>query len=94
MATDIGDEQVQLRRYGMNVYRVSCYSKCGSYFASYLQSVTVTAETEGEAIVVVQKWLRRKGESFIYPRTEWRVLCLVKDVSNDMVIDCTRDSDY
>ena len=29
----------------MKAFKVSCYSKCGSYFASYLKSVTVLAQT-------------------------------------------------
>ncbi len=34
----------------MNIYKILCCSSCGSYFSSYLQSVTIIAQNENEAL--------------------------------------------
>jgi len=78
----------------VNIFKVSCYSKCSSYFSSYLQSVTVIADTKEDAVKVVKKWLNAKDESFIYPESTWDVWIKETDIKNNMVIDFFKDSDY
>lgn len=39
----------------MRIYNVSNYSKCGSYFASYLQFVLIIASNETEALEIARK---------------------------------------
>lgn len=51
----------------MNIYQVSCRGD-GSYFMSYLQSVTVSADTEEGAIKIVESYFEKSGESFIHPK--------------------------
>ena len=46
----------------MNVYKISCYSTCQSYFACYLQSVTVISDTPENAKTIVKKWLKKEGK--------------------------------
>lgn len=78
----------------MNVYKVSCYSSCGSYFASYLKSVTVIASSQADAIQRTQAWLDNEGRQFIRndPKT-WDV-DEVHNCTDDGVIDWHEDSDY
>lgn len=78
----------------MNVYKVSCFSKCGSYFASYLQSVTVTAESKGEAVQHVKAWLDKEGRGFIYPESKWNVEEIANGITSGQVVDYREDSDY
>jgi hypothetical protein len=75
----------------MNTYKISCFSKCGSYFASYLQSVTVNADSEEEALTLCKEWLDENQRKFIYPESEWRIREL-DDAKG--VIDYLEDSDY
>lgn len=78
----------------MNTYKVSCYSHCGTYFASYLQSVTVLAVTEREARHHVELWLKENGRSFIrMDPTQWSIQLITRD-TNEGVIDYHEDSDY
>lgn len=77
----------------MNAYKISCYSKCGTYFASYLQSVTVLAESEAEAIQKVEDWLDHEGRTFLNSdSSKWTVEKLAADMCG--VIDWHEDSDY
>jgi len=76
----------------MKVYNVNCHSTCGSYFASYLQSVTVIVEDEDSAIESVEKWLKKEGRKFIYGKDKWRVHCVCENTEG--VIDYHEDSDY
>lgn len=78
----------------MNIYRISCYSKCGSYFTQYLQSVTVKANSKEEALAVVKEWLKVEGKSFIYPENKWEIDLLSVDANVPSVIDYHEDSDY
>ena len=90
----------------MNIYKVSCYSDCGSYFRQYLQSVTVTADTAEDALKTVKAWFKETGNKFIYPeeRTvkvlgretvkKWRTELLAENVQNNTIIDTFEDSDY
>lgn len=77
----------------MGIFRVSCYSKCGSYFAMYLQSVTVIATDKAEALTNVKAWLKKEGRNFIYPEKEWRIDELKNNLESG-VIDYNDDSDY
>ena len=77
----------------MNVYKISYYSKCGTYFASYLQSVTVVADSGAEAIELVQKWLQKEALSFLeVDPKKWDVEVLGEPLKG--VIDWVEDSDY
>lgn len=78
----------------MNIYKVSCFSKCGTYFAAYLQSVTVTANDSDEALQTVRRHFEVAGDSFIYPENEWRTELLVANVVTGEVVDTQYDSDY
>lgn len=78
----------------MNVYEISCYSKCNSYFKSYLQSITVVAANEEDAIRVVKKSRPYKNYKFIYPEKEWDIRMICMDIQNNTVIDYVYDSDY
>ena len=74
----------------LSIYKISCYSKCGSYFASYLQSVTVIASDKEDAVQQVKD----EGSSFIYPESEWDVEELAKYPLTPGIIDYEEDSDY
>ncbi len=79
----------------MNAYKVSCYSHCGTYFASYLQSVTVLAHTERDAIEYVKIWLKENDRSFIrMDPTQWGVEVITHNTAVVGVIDYYEDSDY
>ena len=76
----------------MKTYIIACRSNCGSYFASYLQSLTIVAETRGEAIERAEAWQEFHGEHFIKSTKE----CEISEVTPDRfgVIDSLIDSDY
>lgn len=78
----------------MKIYKIICTSRCGSYFTSYLQSVTVIADNEEDAIANVEKWLKGVGDNFIYPKSEWHIVELNENIINNAVIDYSYDSDY
>lgn len=76
----------------MKIYKVSCHSSCGSYFASYLQSVTVVADNKIEAINKVKDYNLHTGEGFIRPITTDDVEELKQNSFG--IIDYLHDSDY
>lgn len=76
----------------MNIYRISCYSACGTYFQPYLRSVTVLAANREDAIQRVQKWFKDTGREFLEKPDKWEVSTL-GDVGHG-VVDWTEDSDY
>jgi hypothetical protein len=77
----------------MNVYKISCYSKCGSYFAPYLQSVTIVAESAEQAVEELKDWLKEQDRSFINKdESAWSVSLLVNEPCG--VIDWHEESDY
>jgi hypothetical protein len=91
----------------MNIFKVSCVSDCGSYFGSYLQSVTVVADTKEDALTVVKECMKKTGNKFIYPETRikkdlykreyiktWDVFLVAGNIQNNTVIDTFEDSDY
>lgn len=79
----------------MAIWKVECLSYCGTYFASYLQSVTVIANSKEEAITETKKWLKKEGRSFIRSDPEtWDIECLEREVPVAGVIDYHADSDY
>jgi len=77
----------------MAFYKVTCYSNCGSYFSTYLRTVTVRAEDKEQVKQQVKKWLALNGRKFIYPEDKWEVFELVEEGSCG-VIDYEEDSDY
>lgn len=77
----------------MKVYTVSCYSNCGTYFAAYLRSLTIIAESPKQAKEFAKQWRIDGGEEFIYPESRWHV----REISDNLsagVIDFCIDSDY
>lgn len=76
----------------MKTYKISCCSSCGSYFAAYLQSLTIQAENETEAIEKAEKWQKFYRWHFINPTKE----CSIEEIEVDRfgVIDSLIDSDY
>jgi hypothetical protein len=77
----------------MKLFKVSCTSECGSYFTSYLQSLTVVANSAEDAIRVAEEWLDKQERSFIYSKDKWRVT-FIADIVQDTVVDQHEDSDY
>lgn len=75
----------------MKIYKISCYSTCGSYFDSYLQSLTIIAGSPEQAEELAKNW-QRNNQSFIYPENKWEIM----EISNvdHGVIDYNIDSDY
>jgi len=76
----------------MRVFKISCYSTCGSYFASYLKSITVIASCKTEAIDLVEKWMDDNDLNFIYDKNKWAINDLASTESG--VIDYDMSSDY
>lgn len=76
----------------MNIFKISCHSVCGTYFASYLQSVTVIASDESEAFEKVNAWLKENDRAFLYPQDKWRISKL--GPFEHGVFDWFQDSDY
>jgi len=54
----------------MNVYRITAYSECGSYFQPYLQSVTVIAPCESIAMALCNEWLKKTENRFVTDNIE------------------------
>ena len=75
----------------MKIYKISCYSDCGTYFGAYLQSLTIIADSPEQAKEYSKKW-QRKNQSFIYPENKWMIM-EISSVENG-VIDYHIDSDY
>lgn len=75
----------------MNIFKVTCFSTCGSYFAAYLQSVTVIASSEEEAKNVAENGTEYK---FIFSKDKWDVIDLGPFKPESGVIDYHYDSDY
>ena len=75
----------------MKIYKISCYSDCGTYFGPYLQSLTIIADSPEQAKEHAKKW-QRKNQSFIYPENKWTIIEWY-DVENG-IIDYHIDSDY
>ena len=80
----------------MALYKVSRHSDCGTYFQSYLQSVTVVAESKEAAQEAINAWFNEKGESFVKSKyaPEWEVLAEDVICPVAKVVDYTVDSDY
>lgn len=77
----------------IKLFRISCYSNCGSYFQAYLKSVDVIAHNQDEAISLTKDWLIRNGERFIYSENKWHIEC-VSMLDSLGVIDSINESDY
>lgn len=75
----------------MKIYKISCYSDCGSYFESYLQSLTIIADSPDQAKEIAKKW-QSNNQSFIYSENKWEIM-EISSVENG-VIDYNIDSDY
>jgi len=78
--------------YTMRFFEISCYSDCGSHFSTYLQSVTIMAENEESAILLLKKWFKKTGHSFIYSQEKWNV-CDIGEAKQG-VISFYENSDY
>jgi hypothetical protein len=76
----------------MYVFKISCISDCGSYFAAYLQSVTVIANDKNNALAIVKKWLKDNGKEFIKNESKWDIEKISEEING--VIDYCEDSDY
>ena len=72
------------------IFKISCYSSCGSYFQPYLRSVTVIADDKEEAVNKVKDWCKSKGHKFIHEEKKWDVEIL----PTEHIIDYDIDSDY
>ena len=77
----------------MNIYKITGYSKCGTYFEPYLQSMTIIADTEDQARAHAIKWCRESGYSFIMPVAACDVILIASSCVNG-VIDFLNESDY
>ena len=76
----------------MKIYRISCYSDCGSYFGAYLKSLTIIAESPDAAKELAKNW-QRENEPFIYSESKWEIMEVSSKIENG-VIDYQIDSDY
>ena len=76
----------------MKIYKISCYSDCGTYFSGYLQSLTIIAESPWAAKEMAKNW-QRENESFIYSEDKWKIVEVAGQIKNG-VIDWCIDSDY
>jgi hypothetical protein len=76
----------------MEMFKILCWSKCGSYFNPYLKSVTIIADSKDDAVSKVKGWLEKEDRSFIYPESEWKIVSLSN--SNNGVVDFDESSDY
>lgn len=76
----------------VKLYKISCPSSCGSYFGSYMQSVSVIADSTEDALARVKKWLKKRGQNFVRDEKHWNVEELGQDGSG--VFDWHEDSDY
>jgi hypothetical protein len=74
----------------MNVYQISAYSKCGSYFQPYLQSITVIAPDESSAMALCNEWLKKTEYCFVNDNIEIDNL----GPAQQGVITYNFDSDY
>jgi len=73
----------------MKIFKISCYSHCGTYFSAYLKSIIVLAENAEQAKDIAEK---RKG--FIYSIEKWNVEELTSDFNTPKIIDEDFSSDY
>jgi len=79
----------------MNIYKISCYSECGSYFQPYLKSLTIRAESSYEALLCARDYVSNpKNGEFIYPEEKWKITLLSSEPNYASVIDFEEDSDY
>lgn len=76
----------------MKVYQVSYYSSCGTYFQSYLKSVTLSAENEDDAREKAKAWCKKNYNFLIEDSSKWCVTELVSDRFG--VLDYDHSSDY
>jgi hypothetical protein len=57
----------------VNIYKISCYSSCGSYFQPYLKSITVMADTKEDAIALAKEWMKKNNKEFVKPEEKWDI---------------------
>lgn len=93
-----------------NLYKISCYSSCGTYFGQYLQYLQLFAKDEDDAIDTVNKWMEETKNNFIYPMYRhvkksgkeitikaWEIDVLfvgLTGIEKSVVIEDHYDSDY
>ncbi len=91
----------------LKLFKVSCPSRCGSYFGTYLQHVMVKASDADEALNVIIEWMKETGNRFIYldhdsavfrsdfaMRSNWSIEELCELDNTPCVVDYHEDSDY
>ena len=78
----------------MSLWKISCYSNCGTYFRAYLQSVMVIASSKDDAIKETKKWLKKEGRNFIESdSSKWDVQLVTNQLTVGYV-DHYEESDY
>ena len=83
----------------MRIYKISVFSECGTYFAAYLQQLTVFAKSKEEALSVYDKWAPDNYSFIRAPKIsdieELSFICGEGlTVNGDGVVDFIIDSDY
>lgn len=76
----------------ISLYRVSCPSDCGSYFAPYLKAVTVVASSRNQAVAMTVEYLAKHGRRFLYGQDKWKVY-FVCDLTPG-VVEAHEEADY
>jgi heme/copper-type cytochrome/quinol oxidase subunit 2 len=78
----------------MKIFKISCYSNCGTYFSSYLKSITIIADDKFQAIIKTKEFLENEGENFLYNEDKWQIETLCNKIGTGKIIDCDNSSDY
>ena len=74
----------------MHIYKISVFSECGTYFAAYLQQLTVFAKSKEEALSIYERWSSDHYSFIREPKiSDVEELSIV-----DGVLDFIIDSDY
>ena len=83
----------------MHIYKISVFSECGTYFAAYLQQLTVFAKSKEEALSIYDKW---SSDNYSFVRepniSDIEELSFIRGegliVDDGGVVDFIIDSDY
>lgn len=74
------------------IYKVFAISRCGSYFQSYLKTMTVIAESPEGAMEMAKAFAEKEGFILAKPPEQWEIVEL--GPLEFGVIDYLHDSDY
>lgn len=74
----------------IRLFKVSAPSPCGSFFAAYLQSITIIAESEEDALEKAVKW-QASNEAF---EKGHKVHIDELPIDNLGIVDYCMESDY